>query len=387
MKLSTSLESIVGSVFVCARCHGCTYGSWPENHITCPLYEQGKTFTASAGGLLYLAKAILGNRMEYNQQVAKLAYTCTACGACDQCNIVRSINPLMALSDILRLLRYELVKRNLLPEGPIKRMYTEVEDNGDFSGNGRAKPAEISADVEDAESDTLMIVDPVRSEAELKSFEASLSLLKKMDKKVAALSEPGSCGSTLFDFGFWDQMVPVAEKKWKHIKESEKKELLFIDPHCQEFMTNKYRKIIDGFNGFKGRHFSEFMLEAFEKGKLKSKEAKKVVVAYHDPCFLGRGLGIYEAPRQVLGYLDGVTLVEMRRNREQSFCCGARSLGNYFDGFSEETAKTRIREFLDTRADVLITACSYCNDIFCKVLGKDAHRVKDLNEFVNERVE
>ena len=386
MKLSTSLESMVGSVYVCPRCHVCTYGSWPENYITCPLYERDKTFTASAGGLLYLAKAILGNRMEYNEQVAELAYTCVACGACDKCTIVRSINPLMALSDILRLFRYEFVKRDLVPEGALKRMFDEVKKNGDLLGNGRAKPAEIPATLQDSKADTLMIVEPLRTENEKKSFDAAVLLLEKMDKRVAFFSEPGSCGSTLYDFGFWDQMMPVVENKWKQISDFGKKRLLFLDPHCQEFMTNKYRKIVDGFKGFKGQHFSELLLDAFKKGTLKSKKGKKIVVSYHDPCFLGRGLGIYDAPRQVLGYLEGITLVEMKRNREQSFCCGARSLGNYFDNFSEGTAKIRIQEFLDTKADVLITACSYCNDIFRKVLGKDAHRVKDLNEFVNEKV-
>ena len=83
--------------------------------------------------------------------------------------------------------------------------------------------------------------------------------------------------------------------------------------------------------------------------------------------------------------LNGVELVEMKRNREQSFCCGARGLGSYFEDFSKRTAKERINEFLETKADLLITACPYCKEIFQKVLGKEKERVKDLSEFVDER--
>jgi hypothetical protein len=62
--------------------------------------------------------------------------------------------------------------------------------------------------------------------------------------------------------------------------------------------------------------------------------------------------------------LEGVDLVEMKRNRENSFCCGARAPGEYIPGLSEDTAKERIREFKETEADLLITACAYCKEIF-----------------------
>jgi heterodisulfide reductase subunit D len=382
MKISTSLEEIRGAITACIKCSGCTYGPWPENYSFCPIYEHGLTFTASAGGLVYGAKAIQKGVMDYNQSLADLAYTCTACGACDgKCVIVRSINPLMALSDIIRLIRYEGVKRGFVPKGPIKQMYETVKKTGDLAG----KTLTVSDKVQNDKADTLLIAECIHTDADAKPFDAAVALLAKMGKQVAVFSDPGCCGSTLYDFGFWDQLPALVEKKWKKIKGFGNKKLLFVDPHCQEFMTNKYRKIIDGFKGFKGQHISELLLDAFKKGKLTSKKMKKTKVSYHDPCFLGRGLGIYDAPRQVLGCLDGVTLIEMKRNREQSFCCGARGLGTYFKDFPETTARVRIQEFLDTKADILITACPHCKDIFAKVLGKDGRQVKDLTEFVSER--
>jgi Fe-S oxidoreductase len=95
-------------------------------------------------------------------------------------------------------------------------------------------------------------------------------------------------------------------------------------------------------------------------------------------------LGIYDAPREVISALSGVKLVEMERNRANSFCCGARTLGNYMPDMPEWTAKERIKEFEATGADLLVTACPYCKDNFRKVLpDKDKGKVIDLVELVD----
>ena len=73
-------------------------------------------------------------------------------------------------------------------------------------------------------------------------------------------------------------------------------------------------------------------------------------------------------------------------NREDSFCCGARTPGNYVPGLLEDTARERLREFESTGADLLVTACAYCKDSFQEVMSeKNKGRVKDLTEFVDER--
>ena len=76
----------------------------------------------------------------------------------------------------------------------------------------------------------------------------------------------------------------------------------------------------------------------------------------------------------------------MDRNRENSFCCGARALANYYPNMSEDTARERVAEFEATGADLLITACAYCKENFQKVMpGGKKDNVKDLIEFVDER--
>ena len=135
-----------------------------------------------------------------------------------------------------------------------------------------------------------------------------------------------------------------------------------------------------------GKHISEILLGALNSGHLKSKTGLRAVkVSYHDPCYLGRGLQIYEAPREVLSMLEGVELVEMSRNRRNSFCCGARGGDSYFKEFTKAIALERIKEFNETGADFLITGCPNCRKIFKSVVGEKAHIIKDIAEFVDER--
>jgi Fe-S oxidoreductase len=104
-------------------------------------------------------------------------------------------------------------------------------------------------------------------------------------------------------------------------------------------------------------------------------------VTFHDPCFLGRHLGEYEAPRAVLGALPGVTLVEMPRNRRRSLCCGGGGGGAWMETPREQRfAVARVQEAVATGATVLVTACPYCTTML-----EDAVRVLDLEATIAVR--
>jgi Fe-S oxidoreductase len=384
MKLETTLKEVQGAASLCIKCAGCTYAEWPETHALCPIYSRDETFTFSGGGLMYLAKALADNQIKFSQPLAELLATCTSCGACDsRCGIIRSQAPYVNPLDIIRLARYSALKAGFVPAGLAKRIAAELKKTGDFGAPGDlALPAAIKSE----KAENVIFAECLHSPSQSQILAAEVKLLGKIGEPVSIFSEKGCCGSTLYDFGFWDDLKPLVKAQWAKMKKKSAKTFVFNDPHCQEFIQKRYPEILSDYKPLKTQHISQLLAKAFQDGRLKSKKAAKMVVSYHDPCYLGRTLGIYDAPREAITALQGVKLVEMERHKQNSFCCGARALGNYLPEMNEWTAKERLQEFEATGADLLITACPYCRENFRQSLpAKDKNRVMDLVELVDQR--
>ena len=127
-------------------------------------------------------------------------------------------------------------------------------------------------------------------------------------------------------------------------------------------MKNKY----PGASKFEILHYTQVLDEIIQKKMLDSLSFS-AKVTYHDPCFLGRYNGIYETPRRILHAIKGINLIEMERNRENSFCCGGGSGNFVFDllGNSEESpSRTRVKEAYKLGVEYLIVACPSCLMMF-----------------------
>ena len=110
-------------------------------------------------------------------------------------------------------------------------------------------------------------------------------------------------------------------------------------------------------------------------------------VTYHDPCYLGRHNGIYEAPRRLLQSIPGLTLIEMASNQENSLCCGGGGGGAWSDVPPEQRLGVlRVVEALGTGAEVIATACPYCIRMLSEAVRElgveDQIAVRDLAELL-----
>jgi heterodisulfide reductase subunit D len=384
MKLTNTLKDVQGASSLCIKCAGCTYAEWPETYELCPIYSRDACFTFCGGGMMYLVKALADKKIAYSQSIAELLSTCTSCGACDsRCGIIRSQAPYVNPLDIIRLARYEGVKQGFIPEGIAAKMAEEIKKTGDF---GKKSHLKLSAKIKSDKADTVLFAECFHAKAENQMADSALSLLEKIGNPTGIFSEKGCCGSSLYDFGFWDELASLVKAQWQEMKALQNKTFVFLNPHCQEFIQKRYPEILPDYRAVKSQHISQLLAGAFKEGKLKSCKGETLKVTYHDPCYLGRGLGIYDAPRDVISALNGVKLVEMERNKQNSFCCGARATGNYMPDMNAWTARERVKEFKATGADLLITACPYCTENFRKVMpAKDKGRVTDLLTLVDER--
>ncbi|MHA1762913.1 MAG: (Fe-S)-binding protein [Promethearchaeota archaeon] len=108
-------------------------------------------------------------------------------------------------------------------------------------------------------------------------------------------------------------------------------------------------------------HAVEVIKELIDANKLQFKKSYNKKVTYHDPCHLGRHMGIYQTPREIYKKIPGLTLVEMERNKNHAWCCGAG--GGVKIGFPEwalEISNERINEAKATGATVLSSTCPFC---------------------------
>ena len=127
MKLTTNLEDIHRTVALCIKESMCTYGDRPDHAQVCPIYVEGQSFTSSPGGLVYLVRGIIEGKTDYSARMAELAFTCAGCGACEVlCQLLHFPSPHVGPWEIIRLLRYQLVKRGFIPGGKVKNLYRKI---------------------------------------------------------------------------------------------------------------------------------------------------------------------------------------------------------------------------------------------------------------------
>lgn len=153
----------------------------------------------------------------------------------------------------------------------------------------------------------------------------------------------------------------LAEKNAQALSRYSFDEIITTDPHAFNALKNEYSAI--GIR-YPVRHYTQFLADHLARLKPLLRNPIKARVTYHDPCYLGRANGVYEAPRQLLKAIPALELVEMSHSQETSLCCGGGGGGMWLDGYTWEKAHVRlsewrVREAVSVGADILAIACPY----------------------------
>jgi heterodisulfide reductase subunit D len=158
----------------------------------------------------------------------------------------------------------------------------------------------------------------------------------------------------------------VAESVVKHniedVRKRKAKKVIFSCAGCFRTFKEDYPKILNQELGVEVLHVTEYLNELLQKGELKIAKKFPHTVTYHDPCHMGRHVGVYDAPRNLLKAIPGLNLIEMSRVRENAWCCGAG--GGVKSGFKDwaiDIAKKRISEAENTNAEYLVSSCPFCH--------------------------
>ena len=132
-------------------------------------------------------------------------------------------------------------------------------------------------------------------------------------------------------------------------------------PHCFNTLRNEYPALGGKYEVL---HHTQLLQQLLDEGRLKVEGGmfKGKRITFHDPCYLGRGNGEYEAPRAILEKLEA-EIVEMKKSKARSFCCGAGGAQMFKEAEkgTGEINNARAAQALDVRPEMIVTACPFCN--------------------------
>lgn len=290
-------------------------------------------------------------------------WSCTNCGACvTECPV--SINQ---LSTIMELKRYQTLTLGALPPKAAQTI-ANIKQYKNPWGLPAAKRfswaqgLDVPVISEDSpEVEYLYYVGCAGSydASNQKVVKAIIEILKFCKVSFAVLGKKEQCnGDPLKRFGDEYSFSEVALSNVKQLSKLKFKKILTHCPHCYSTLKHDFR---DYGGNYTVLHHTQLLSLLIKNGNLKLNETLKTEATFHDPCFLGRHNGEYDAPRNILNHIKGLKLHEMTFNKSKSNCCGMGG-GNMWHKIEEgeSIAKKRLTQVKDTHAKTLVTGCSFC---------------------------
>lgn len=368
----TALQS-----YSCVECGRCT------EH--CPANNTGKELNPkliALGMRAYLNE--YGNQNETPILTATVSQTaifqCTTCGACEyQCPVGIQHLPLIIG------LRRGAVNTGTWEDEYGTKLFLNLERNGNAMGFSQTERDKFIARQElpvfDGSQEYCLWLgcmgayDPRGREI----VSAFATVMKHLGTSFGVLKKERCTGDPVRRLGNDLVFGQLAETNVATLRQSKVTKIVSICPHCVRTIEEDWREF--GAE-FAVEHHSEFL--ARHANNLPSQENGRVV--FHDPCYLGRYRGVYDAPRKVIARSSEV--VDPPRAKERSFCCGAGG-GLVFLG--EETGRrvneTRARELVATGANTVGAACPFCNSMFHDALAavsQNPPRLLDIAQLAAE---
>ncbi|MBO0861409.1 MAG: 4Fe-4S dicluster domain-containing protein [Chloracidobacterium sp.] len=288
-------------------------------------------------------------------------WQCTTCGACmEACPVF-----IEQATKIVDLRRYLVMEESDFPD-TMQEAIISLESRGhpfrgtqssrmDWAGGLNVKTI---AESRDAEVLLWVGCGGALIERNQKVVRATAQLLEKAGVKFAVLGRDEKCtGDPARRIGNEFLFEMMAKENVETLNGYGVKKIITSCPHCFNTLRNEYPQFGGDYEVY---HHSEFLAKLVDEGRIKPVAQGDETVTFHDPCYLGRHNGVFEAPRQLVRISSRSTL-EMKQSREQGFCCG----GGGGMSFVEEPKDKRVnqeraRQAMETGADIVAVGCPFC---------------------------
>ena len=321
-------------------------------------------------------------------------WDCVSCGACmEECPVVVEHVP-----TIIDLRRNLVLEQSKIPETG-KSALLSMEQRGhpwrgtQFSRTDWADGLNIPTMAEKPDAEVLFWVGCTAAlEQRSQGIARSMAkVLKAAKVDFAILGEEETCtGDPARRMGNEYLYQVLAQQNIETLNSYNVKKVVTICPHCFNTMRNEYPQ----FGGnYEVLHYSQFVDELIQQGRVKPVKMMDITVAYHDSCYLGRHNGVYDEPRNVARAIPGLKLVEMEpRCRQRGFCCGAGGGHMWIEeSQGERINHVRTDHFLETNADTVAVSCPFCLQMMTEGIqakGVDGEKqTRDVLEILADSLE
>ncbi len=383
-KLSNASKiALPSSIERCIRCNTCKYAK-DKFFESCPSGEKFLFESFWASGRIKIARGILNGDIPISEELYDAIFACPTCGACEVSCQAPHQDTIVNIIESLR----ELIVDSIGSPEPQSNIFERVEaKNNPYN--------EPHFDVEEIKKKYLL-----PDNAEIVYFigctsnyrqeaikDASLSVLKKLEVDYTVINEY-CCGSPLIRTGQVKNITHLMQHNVDEIRRTGAKIVITSCAGCFRTLSKDYPKFNYEFpEDIRIMHSSQFLKEYFDDNIIDLPQLGDLSVTYHDPCHLGRHMGVYDTPRELMRKIPGLSLVEMERNRELAWCCG--SGGGVKIGYPEwalEVSGKRIEEARRTGANTIVSTCPFCKTNLQDAVDAEHSQMKviDLIEILDK---
>lgn len=382
------IEHYKDIIYQCGKCGTCRTVFQDVNWArVCPSGELGKFEAYYLGGKNLLIWGLTSGKLKWTDNLAKIFYKCSLCLACTQQCQIPELHTYAG--EWLMAMREDAVQNGF---GPMleQKQYTQYIDDlhnpyGEQHENRRAWfPSEIT---QNTNSKLAYFVGCTASYRENDIAVSTVKILNALNIDFRILENESCCGSPVFMTGQTDKAKELAVSNVEMFKAEKIEKIITSCAGCYRALKEIYPKKFGLKHGIEIVHLPEFISIKLKNGSLKFNNDINMKVTYHDPCHIGRHMGLYKEPRTVLENISGLELVEMDRNMHNAWCCGSGGgVRSTFKDLSKFSARERIEEALETNATAIVSSCPFCLNQFKTNIKNEEISVYDISQLIEKAI-
>jgi len=333
----------------------------------CEAHEQAPWESVTPRGKIYYLRQLdtagqsdklFGRDVKLSPYFVDAMYKCTGCGNCE---VVCHAN--IPLVEFWEVVRKWMVDEGAGPMPAHKGMANKVGDVHNPYGEPPSKrgdwwPKEVpKAEV----PDVVFFAGCTGAYRQQNLPQTGVRVLARANIKINSLgNDEWCCSSPLLRTGTHKHSLNCVQQVVEKADGMGAKDMVMTCSGCYKTVSSDFGKFYAK-TGQNVYHFSQYVEKLIAERKLPLNNEYKAKVTYHDPCHMGRHMGVFDSPRNVLKKIKGIELVEMDRTREKSRCCGAG--GGYksqYNDMAVNIAADRVKDAEETGAEILVTCCPFC---------------------------